>query len=172
MNKSSRLFLALWPDIKVQQAIQDWRDDSTWPSSASLVPRESLHLTLHFLGNVPDVRLPELAQELNVPFQAFDLSFSQFNMWPHGIVVLEPHTIPENLLQLHVTLASALQRLELPIEARQYHPHITLARHSAGATNKQRTIVQWHVQGYALVRSQLGSTLKSHSRYDVIQHFS
>jgi 2'-5' RNA ligase len=170
MNNISRLFLALWPEISIQEAIQDWRDQWAWQPKTSLVPRESLHLTLHFLGNMPDSHLPELVQGLKVAFQPFDLSFSHPVMWPHGIAVLEPDSIPDNLLNLHASLEAALQRLGLSIEARKYHPHITLARHATGAiltSSTQKKLIQWHVHSYALIESQA----QTHS-YRVVQTFS
>jgi 2'-5' RNA ligase len=167
MNNSSRLFLALWPEISTQQAIQSCCDEWAWPPEASLVPPESLHMTLHFLGNVPDARLPELIQGLKVDFHPFDLSFSHPEMWQHGIAVLEPDSIPDNLLKLHASLDVALKKLELPTDTRKYHPHITLARHATGATfttSAQENLVQWRVNSYALVESKM-------SRYRMVQSF-
>lgn len=169
MNKTSRLFLALWPDLSIQQAIHGWRDEWTWPPRAALVPRESLHLTLHFLGNVPNSRLPELVSGLKVAFHPFDLSFSRSEMWPHGIAVLEPDSIPDNLLKLHASLEVELQRLGLTTEARKYHPHITLARHAAETSlpiNTPERLIKWRVNSYALIESRA----QTHS-YRVVQTF-
>lgn len=89
-------------------------------------------------------------------------------MWPHGVVVLEPDSVPDGLLALHRSLATALQRLDIPIESRNFRPHITLARHAEGLTLPARTprnFIQWQVQDYALMKSLQTST----GRYSVIQ---
>src|SRR5690349_10480609 len=76
-NSTHRLFLALWPEVPIQTALHDWYKTWPWPSGAALVPKESLHLTLHFLGNVPHVLLPELMHGLQRSFHPFELSFNQ-----------------------------------------------------------------------------------------------
>jgi RNA 2',3'-cyclic 3'-phosphodiesterase len=157
-NINSRLFLALWLDIATQQAIQAQRNQCIWPANASLVRPESLHLTLHFLGNVPDTRLSELTQQLRVAVHPFELRLNGIQMWPHGIAVLKPDNIPDELLRLHSSLAVAIQSLGLPTEERPYRPHITLARHAADAVFPVHTqdSIRWRVQGYALAKSQAG----------------
>jgi 2'-5' RNA ligase len=159
MNKepdSSRLFLALWPDSGVRSALQCRLDEWVWPSKAAPVRPDSLHLTLHFLGNVANARLPELVQGLQVPFSPFELSFNRATLWPHGIAVLVPDTVPEGLLRLHALLTAALQRLALQAEVRPYRPHVTLARRAEGAAPPQPgPMVKWPVQGYALMESRL-----------------
>jgi RNA 2',3'-cyclic 3'-phosphodiesterase len=162
---SSRLFLALWPEVALQKAIQTQRAQGTWPASASLVLPEALHLTLHFLGNVPDARLPELTQELRIAVRPFELHLRDVQMWPHGIVVLKPDNVPADLLRLHASLGSVLQDLGIPTEQRPYRPHITLARHAAGAvlpTHAQS--LRWQIHGYGLAKSQDG-------KYTVLQHY-
>lgn len=152
---TKRLFLALWPEANVRVALQRWRDGWAWQSKAWLVRPESLHLTLHFLGNIPSGRLPELAQGLNVSFDPFELTLNRTRIWSNGVAVLEPETIPVELLHLHAALGAALQQLEVPIEARAYRPHVTLARRALGATPPaDGTAVRWPVRNYALMESQ------------------
>lgn len=167
-RNNSRLFLALWPEKAVQHTLQVWRDEWTWPSGTSLVAAESLHLTLHFLGNVPNSRLPELVQGLQVSLHPFDLMFSRPQVWPHGVVVLEPDSVPGDLLKLHASLKAALQHLELPAETRAFRPHITLARHAAGVLLPADThFIKWNVCSYALIKSEQERI----SRYSVVHIF-
>ena len=150
-----RLFLALWPEADVRSALLRWRDGWAWPSKAWPVRPESLHLTLHFLGNIPSDRLPDLTRGMNVTFDPFELTLDRPQVWSNGVAVLEPETVPAGLLHLHAALSAALQWLEVPIEARAYRPHVTIARRALGATPPADGIpVQWSVRSYALVESQ------------------
>jgi RNA 2',3'-cyclic 3'-phosphodiesterase len=167
-SSQPRLFLALWPDEGVRDAITEWQARWRWPGGAKLVGREQLHLTLHFIGNVPAARLPDLAAALRVPFEPLDLHFGAGEVWPGGIAVLRPGTTPEPLLALHARLAQALTRAQLPVEARAFRAHVTLARKAAGAAPPADAALHWRVDaGYVLVQS-----LANGGGYEVLERFS
>jgi 2'-5' RNA ligase len=119
-----------------------------------------LHLTLHFLGAVPEPRLQALRAALTPPARGlapFDLRFDRVEHWPHGLVVLGLREAPEPLLALHAGLADALRALQLPLEARTFRPHVTLARKAQGAVAPARAPdFLWPVCGFALVQSADG----------------
>lgn len=162
----TRLFLALWPDPAIRHALRERRDAWTWPRGASPVHADKLHVTLHFLGEVPSERVPELQQGFAVPFTPFTLSIGVPKLWPHGIAVLEPHTEPPELLELHAKLSNALVALGLQPEARDYRPHVTLARRANHAVvPPEAEPLVWRIDGYALVESNGGS-------YTVLERFS
>jgi RNA 2',3'-cyclic 3'-phosphodiesterase len=151
---SARLFVALWPGPRSRAALAEARGRWQWPPLAAPVPSERLHLTLHFLGAVPRERLGALADAIAAPFRAFDLVFGHDELWPHGIAVLCPERTPQPLRQLHGDLGEALLRLGLQPEARPWRPHVTLARHAAGALAPPAAPAwRWPVRGYALVES-------------------
>jgi len=153
-RSSVRLFLALWPDAQVREALVRSREAWAWPAGVALVRPQSLHLTLHFLGAVPVTRLPQLRAGLAVPFQSFTLCLDRPAQWPRGIAVLQAEHLPAGLLDLHQALGQGLQRLGLPVEQRTLRPHVTLARRAGRAlppVEAQR--IDWPVQGYALVAS-------------------
>ena len=162
----TRLFLALWPDPAIRHALREQRDAWTWPRGASPVHADKLHVTLHFLGEMPSERLPELQAGFAVPFSPFTLSIGLPKIWPHGIAVLEPHTEPPALLELHAKLSAALVALGLQPEARDYRPHVTLARRAGHAIVPPQTApLIWQVDGYALVESNGGN-------YTVLEQYS
>ena len=59
-----RLFLALWPDDDTRTALLAWQQAQTWPATARLTRPDDLHLTLHFMGAVPQSALTELKHAL------------------------------------------------------------------------------------------------------------
>jgi RNA 2',3'-cyclic 3'-phosphodiesterase len=156
----ARLFLALWPDAVTCRAIQPWQAALRWPAGARLTPPAHWHLTLHFIGSVPRDRLPELAQGLVRPFTPFDLVLDGFEGWHHGVAVLCPAETPPALSALQISLAEALEALNLPVETRPFRPHLTLARHAAGATlieGHTPPPVHWPARdGYVLAESAGG----------------
>lgn len=119
------------------------------------VARERLHLTLHFMGSVPNDRLPLLRAALRVPFQPFALRFSRCEHWPGGLLVAPPDRVPQALAALHADLGDELHRLGVPLDARRFRPHITLARRHAGpAPGAAELALGWDVRAYALVQSR------------------
>jgi 2'-5' RNA ligase len=161
---SARLFLALWPGPTALRALAVWQRQWAWPAGAAVVPAERLHLTLHFIGQVPTARLPELVHGLAVPMRRFDLAFGHAEVWPRGLAVLCADAVPGPLADLHAQLQAALQRLALPVETRPFRPHVTLARKARGAVPPAEPLhLTWRAAGYALVQSQGG--------YRTLQHY-
>ena len=152
---SLRLFVALWPGPRVRQALAACRD-LVRPAGSSPVATEKLHLTLHFIGSVPAARLAEIEAGLAVPARAFTLCLDAAEHWRGGVAVLRAGTVPPRLQELHADLAAALRRLALPVEARAFHPHVTLARRAAPRPQSPTPVapVRWRVTGHALVHSQ------------------
>ena len=169
MDRLTRLFTALWPAPSLQAAIAQWQGTWDWPRQAARVKTERLHATLHFLGDVPARRLPELTDALAVPFEPFELDLGVAAVWPHGVAVVEPVTTPPALTALHARVGDVLRRLELPVDARPYRPHVTLARRAhAAKPPAEGPGLRWRVNdGYVLVRSLPGG-----AGYEVIARFA
>jgi 2'-5' RNA ligase len=158
---SARLFLALWPPDDVRTALQAFQQDWTWPPGAALVDAQRLHVTLHFLGQVPVARVAQLGRALAVRFEptVLDLPAGEACTWRGGIAVLE-FAAPPPLLRLHAALEAGLRSLQWPIEQRPWRPHVTLARRAQGARAPRAPhagLPAWQAdQGYALVHSVPG----------------
>lgn len=157
---SQRLFTALWPDDEVRQALALAQARWTWPAHARRVPSERLHATLHFLGNVPAELVPSLERALaRVGFDPFALEFGLPDVWAGGIAVLRPHAMPPPLLALHAALGAAIAGVNLPLDARPYRTHVTLARRAGGATPPAQALsLRWEIkEGFVLARSLPGA---------------
>ena len=163
-----RLFFALWPDESTRAAIARWQQEWDWPSRAGPAKPERLHLTLHFLGDVEVTHLPGLVQAMQaVPFAPFDLQLGKGEVWPNGVAVLVPTTVPHELGELHAAMSEQLRALSLPVEERPYRPHVTLARRAFGAVPASNPPLRWRANdGFVLVRSLPGG-----AGYQILNRF-
>jgi 2'-5' RNA ligase len=168
-GETVRLFIALWPGPRTREALQARRDAWHWSPAARPVQSERLHLTLHFIGAVARSRLPEITVSLRLPWRGCALAFGTDALWPHGVAVLQPTSVPSALHALHAALGGALQRLRLPTEARSFRPHVTLARHAQGSAPPAAPAspLRWPARGYALVESRGGAN----AGYHVLQRY-
>lgn len=150
-----RLFLALWPAPPLQSRIAAHMARWQWPAAARRTPPERLHLTLHFLGDVPAARVPALRQLPQPPWEGCTLAFDAAMLWPGGIAVLEARAVPPALARLHEALGTGLRAAGFTLEERRYRPHLTLARRAQGAAPPPSfEPLQWRTgTGYVLVRS-------------------
>jgi RNA 2',3'-cyclic 3'-phosphodiesterase len=168
ISTTARLFVALWPSTELARDLRARCNGRTEGSRAHWVAVPKLHVTLHFLGDVPRPRLAELGPALQVPFQPFELSFSRFELWPRGLLVALPDAVPQALSELHAALGQALRNVGLPTDTRTFTPHITLARRHAGPLATQAgSPLHWPVRDYVLVESQTAH----HGAYRVLQHY-
>lgn len=99
-------------------------------------PLHNLHLTLHFLGDVQEERVPAICEDMDIVsaiIQPFSLRIGGFGAFPYAEkpkvlwLGLRGQTAP--LKQLHVLLGKRFDLHQgLPYDRKRYRPHITLAR--------------------------------------------
>ena len=156
-DASWRLFLGLWPPPQVREALAAHGDRWSWPAAARRTGAERLHITLHFLGNVPASRVPALRPALDLPWEGCTLHLDRAAVWPGGIAVLEASQVPPPLAALQARLGAALEQLGFEVETRRYRPHVTLARKAQGAQPAAGGAIAWQVgKPYLLLRSLPG----------------
>ena len=109
---------------------------TTSGAEVSWVARPQMHLTLKFLGNVPEVETPDVCRvvaEAAAGIEPFEVVFKGLGAFPR---VSEPRTIwlgidqgQEELTELHAAIEGALQKeMGFGKEHRKFHPHLTLGR--------------------------------------------
>ncbi|MFP5501545.1 MAG: RNA 2',3'-cyclic phosphodiesterase [Candidatus Sericytochromatia bacterium] len=132
-------------------------------------PLAQLHLTLNFLGEVPEGRLPALHEAVAAAARAsgpFTLALGQLGAFPGPRrprvlwAGVEGDLAP--LVALQADLAERFQALGLVLEARRYAPHLTLAREPIGPVDLAALAsavpiapVPWRVEAVTLFHSQL-----------------
>ncbi|WP_157991454.1 RNA 2',3'-cyclic phosphodiesterase [Caldimonas tepidiphila] len=161
---TARLFYALWPEPPLREALLAHQRAWSWPPGVSLTRPERLHMTLHFLGELPRALLPALAAALPPAQAPFGMLLAQPVLWRGGLAVLLAPEAPAALVELHSRLAAALHALGLPTETRPFAPHVTLARRAHQARPPlQFDPIPWTARGAVLVES-----VRPHGGYRVL----
>lgn len=169
-----RLFFALWPGEGVREALWQASRQLVRASGGKPVPRENLHLTLAFLGSVPEALLPalrEAAASLALP--GFSVTLDQAGYWPRPRVAwLAPTRLPPALPALVSDLWRAMAGFPVEPDTRPYRPHLTLARKvSRPGPLVLSQPVHWPVSEFCLVRSvsdRAGARYEPLARYHLL----
>ena len=174
-EKTQRLFFALWPSQQERKAVVDASLAVTGQSSGRVIPRQNLHITLHFIGQAND----ELKACLHTAAQstsgkAFKLTLDQFGYFRRAKTFwLGPKTIPAALVALHRDLGDALSPCGFQREQREYQPHVSLIRKCSGAMSSQHGVatpcsLNWTVNEFVLLESV---SVEQGVRYRVIERY-
>jgi 2'-5' RNA ligase len=139
-------------------------------SSLKWVKPGHAHLTLVFIGNVEDPRVPAVVDAV-----AADVDAPGFDVVFEGVGVFPPRGAPRvlwigvgagarELIELQRVIAARIAALGLPLEDRPFHPHLTLARwrqsrpsdrDRAIAAAPRGVVARAHVGGATLYESRL-----------------
>ena len=140
-----RAFIAITPPTTLQQTMAEVRQAFQHLSPAwRWVTPNHMHLTLQFLGNVPDESVTSLLQAMQHAAQGqtvFPLCARALGCFPQPararVLWVGLDDPSQALGRLHARLAAALTPLGFPPEERPFHPHLTLARAQNGARSSQ-----------------------------------
>jgi len=128
--------------------------------------RETLHLTLAFLGEVPSVRVADAAAVAGgMVFSPFTLTLDRVDYWKHNRIVWVGGESPE-LATLAASLGHGLRAAGFRLEARPFVAHMTLLRDARCAEAPAPAVqIAWPVSEFTLVESRLAP---GGSRYDIV----
>ena len=165
-----RLFLACWPDQSMQELLYDIAERLQIKHGGRRTERENIHLTLVFLGMVPQQKEQQLRQQLRLlDIKQFDLELDQTGSFTHcRINWIGPSIVPQGLQELHSVLNRISHELGFHTEERRYRPHISLLRNSHSETGRTIKPVQWKVNRYCLIESR---QKRNGVEYKVIEEF-
>jgi len=146
-------------------------------SALKLVHADQMHLTLLFLGEVPEPRGPALVDAMNtaVDLAAFDLVFSGAGMFPMRgaprVLWIGVTEGAASLVRLQSAIVARVRELGVAFDDRPFHPHLTIgrwresrssARMALGAATRRAEIARIVVDGATLYRSHLSSNGATH----------
>ena len=159
-----RLFFALWPPESVAHALAVHASLLARRFGGNATRQETIHLTLAFLGEVEDVRLPSVVQAARTISSApFELAVDQIGFWRHNRLMWAGCSAPApELLVLVESLQERLRTSSIVFDdAPRFVPHLTLVRkvrETPGALELPNSgPLVFPCSGFALVCSQLTS---------------
>jgi RNA 2',3'-cyclic 3'-phosphodiesterase len=148
-----RLFAALETPAEIREKLSELvkalRAVDTRPK---WVRMQNLHVTLKFIGEVPEAKLGEIREALaEVKMdQAVEFTFRGLGFFPQeksprvlwvGIIA------SPNLQDLAKEIELRLEKVKVPRDTREFSPHLTLARFEAeGLSEKLRSAIAAHAR--------------------------
>src|SRR5947207_4238417 len=133
-----RIFVALDLNEETRTRIQQFVDEvRSFAPNARWIPPESLHITLKFIGEKPDVLVKQIDSALgSLTVPPFRITFNGTGFFPTpraARVFCTGIEAEPGLAELARKIADSLVELGIPKEQRSFSPHLTLARASAGS---------------------------------------
>jgi RNA 2',3'-cyclic 3'-phosphodiesterase len=131
-----RLFIAIEFSKTLRDDIQQWtqslaREIPDPDHRLHWVKENQLHLTLKFLGETREDRIPRLHQAIQIATSdqtCFPLSLAKVGHFGGRVVWLGVETGVEEVTKLAQSIENSCESLGFVRENRHFHPHITLAR--------------------------------------------
>lgn len=173
---TARVFFALWPSHAVAVALAEMANQAARRYGGRSTRVDTIHLTLAFIGNVPEVSLPllcDMAARLKVP--PFALSIDRLGFWSHNHLLWAGCSkTPDALAALVSELQQTLVMAGFVVDRadRRFTPHVTLVRKipvitapSADDPLAKIEPLNWPCSRWVLVRSSLNA---AGSSYQVI----
>ena len=125
-----KLFYALWPSHRQRELLRDTINPVLSSVEGQTVDRRNWHVTLVYIGDFPEERIPELmaAMEIVDPGE-IRLRFDTLTFWQRPkIACMHAKITPPELEHLMSALQQALIPFGSEPETRVYRPHITVSR--------------------------------------------
>ena len=155
-ERTRRLFFAFWPDEATREALHHAARKAVRGSGGRPVPAANLHMTVAFLGSVPESRLEEIrAVGQSVPVEPLEIVFDGVAFWPKPQVLVAASSRPApEAAAIAARLWAGLVPLGIPPDLRPFKPHVTLSRKvRKPAPDLSLKPVRWPVTALTLVES-------------------
>lgn len=157
-RKERRVFFALWPDADALRRLDQAGRAAHLICGGRRMRRETLHLTLAFIGGIPSRRVAELeGLACSIRAQPFELTLDRLEcLQRRRIVWIGAARIPGELRELADELHTRLRTAGFRTEERSFAAHVTLLRNSLCEGELPETAgVVWRVGEFVLVESEL-----------------
>jgi len=171
MAAPRRVFFALWPGPDVAKRLHALSADAHAACGGRRMKRDTLHLTLAFLGEVDAERF-ELACAVAddvaarggaagmAPSPDMTLRIDRLAYWKHNRIVWAGcDEVPPALAALAGDLAAALREAGFALDSRPFAAHVTLLRNAAcpGGSGHLGPFAafDWPIDQFVLVQSRL-----------------
>jgi len=125
-----KLFFALWPSHSQRERLSNSINPVLSSVEGRYVDRRNWHVTLDFIGNFPEQRIPELLAAARAADPgSIRLRFDTLTFWKKPkVACLLAKAVPPELAHLVKSLQRVVIPFGYPPDPRVYRPHITVAR--------------------------------------------
>jgi len=161
--QTRRLFFALWPDPAQQAALAQATRGVVERSGGHAVPPENLHVTLVFVGSVPDPdinRIERIAAMVanDVGPEPALITLDTFEHWKKPrIVCLTSERLPSaQAARIAEMLAERLSAAGFAPDRKPWRPHVTVARKVLRGAMQNPERWEWSFREFALIDSHTG----------------
>lgn len=180
-----RLFVALDIPEEIRERLRQYVERmQAFAPDARWARIESLHVTLKFIGEVKEEKLPAIKSALaQIKAQAFQVEFKDIGFFPSpksARVFWAGVSASDALPQLALATETAAEKVGIARENRAYHAHLTLARAPEGVRHCFRLLQErlsaeeaphfgtMTAQEFFLYQSQI---MRGGARYTKLQRF-
>ncbi len=175
-ERTRRLFLALWPDASMREQLAHSVRKGVRGSGGRRVPEANYHITLAFIGAVPEGRVAELGAVVRAVTGAgtgagpIEVPLQELAYWPGSRVLCAVPPAPLAGLAGGVgRLLEALAAAAFAPDLKPFRPHVTVAHKvmwpSASAPLHP---VLWRFNEFSLIESR---TLEAGPVYSVVETY-
>jgi 2'-5' RNA ligase len=171
-----RLFFAFWPQPAQQAALADAVRHAAESSGGQAVPVENLHVTLVFVGAVPESHLAQVesmgatvVQRVGPEPAVVVLDVLDYWEKPRVVCFTTEQAPSAQASRIADLLQGRLTAAGFTPDPRPWRPHVTLVRKaSRGSSMSTADSLEWTFREFALVESQTtpaGSIYRCRSRF-------
>jgi len=147
-----RLFVSVDLPDSLAESVSDLQDEFTDASGLNFTDPGQAHVTLKYLGEVDEDRLPAIERELEAAIDdadvdPFTVRYGGLGVFPSldyiSVIWFGTETGGEELTTLHEAIEERMTEMGFEAEDHEFTPHVTLARmeHGGGKEHVQ-TVVQ------------------------------
>jgi len=128
-----RCFIAIPINEEIAINLEKVQKDLKPIGNLKLVPRENMHITLKFLGEIPEPKVEKVKKSLNSleSYGKFEVSLAGIGSFPNEsyvrVIWAAVHKGFNDIMELQRRVDNNLVKLNFDKEAR-FHPHATIAR--------------------------------------------
>jgi 2'-5' RNA ligase len=152
-----RCFLAAWPDAAARERCRALTESLRPQVGHGRVMRaENLHLTLAFIGDLPDALGARVASECaTLPAADCDWALTEIGFFARPRVLWAGGAVSPQLEAIAAGARALLDRMKVPYDRKPFVPHVTLLR-DVRSFDGPRSIeppIAWPIRSVALYRS-------------------
>ena len=130
-QKLHRIFICIdFPDEIIRETARVQGLLNNWKFTGKMTELENLHLTLKFLGEIPEEKLKEVREKLkSIEFRKIELALGNIGSFSHRGKprIIWAKLLGKGIYELQTKIDSALNEIGFPKEER-FMGHLTIAR--------------------------------------------